>query len=150
MELYLVRHGDAVEASVDPERPLSERGRHEVETVAHKLAARAVRPVEILHSGKARAQQTAEIIAGVLGLGDRVRERSGLAPNDDPGDVATEVEATQDDLMIVGHLPMLERLAGLLAHRDANRSPVSFPTGGVVCLVRGDRGQWRVAWAEEP
>ena len=38
MKLYLVRHGEAVSRSQDPERPLSQRGRSDVEGVATRLA----------------------------------------------------------------------------------------------------------------
>ena len=63
MMLYLVRHGDAVGADVNPTRPLSEEGREEVLKVAHHLKKNRIEVDHIWHSGKVRAIETAEIIA---------------------------------------------------------------------------------------
>ena len=63
MRLYLVQHGDAIPERVDPERPLSAKGRRDVEAVARLLASAGTRAVRVAHSGKLRAQQTAEVLA---------------------------------------------------------------------------------------
>ena len=42
--LFLVHHGDAVSADVNPMRPLSDRGRVEVNMLAQKAAERGARP----------------------------------------------------------------------------------------------------------
>ena len=62
MRLYLVQHGDAVPERLDPERPLSAAGRREVEAVARLLAGAGARVAHVVHSGKLRAQQTAELL----------------------------------------------------------------------------------------
>ena len=56
MKLYLVHHGDAVPADVDPQRPLSAEGRVGVEQVAGAAAQRAVKPAVVWHSGKLRTR----------------------------------------------------------------------------------------------
>ena len=61
--LYLVQHGEAVPDDVDPARPLSQAGKKDVERLAEFLARRKLAVSRILHSGKLRAQQTAELIA---------------------------------------------------------------------------------------
>ena len=74
MRLYLVQHGDALPEQVDPERPLSAEGRRDVEAVARLLASAGTRAVRVAHSGKLRAQQTAEVLAAAWHLpqsGDR-------------------------------------------------------------------------------
>ena len=63
MRRYLVQYGDAVPERLDPERPLSPAGRREVEAVAHLFASTGARVVRVAHSGKLRAQQTAELLA---------------------------------------------------------------------------------------
>ncbi len=83
MLVYLVRHGEAVPDNVDPARPLSEKGRAEVEETAKQLLADGAKVDEIWHSGKLRAKQTAEIIARVLGV-EKVLEKPGLKPDDPP------------------------------------------------------------------
>jgi phosphohistidine phosphatase len=47
-----------------------------------------VRVELILHSGKLRALETAEILARELGPGIEVRQADGLAPKDDPPEAA--------------------------------------------------------------
>ena len=144
MHLFLVQHGQAKAESEDPERPLTEQGVDDVTRVAgHALEQLGVRPARIVHSGKTRARQTAEIWAGELGL--QADEVDGLAPNDDPTAWVGRIEANNDDdLMLVGHLPHLARLAGLLLAGDADRQPVKFQPGGLVALERTDAG-WQVA-----
>ena len=58
--IYLLHHAEAVDASVDPQRPLSPGGRAHAARLAADAAARGVRPDVIWHSGKLRARQTAE------------------------------------------------------------------------------------------
>ena len=81
--VILVRHGEALSKQEDPARPLSDRGRNRAETTARWLASIGLPVGEIRHSGKARARETAEIVAAALDAGERVREAEGLAPNDD-------------------------------------------------------------------
>jgi len=61
LRVYLVRHGKAKSKEEDPERHLTERGAEEVRRVARFLAAAGIQVSKILHSGKTRARQTAEI-----------------------------------------------------------------------------------------
>jgi len=76
--IFLVQHGKAYTEAEDPERRLTPKGIAETEKVARHLAAAGVRPAEIIHSGKTRARQTAEILARHLGA--PVREGEGLGP----------------------------------------------------------------------
>jgi len=62
MRLYLVQHGEAKREEEDPSRPLTENGRREVEIVAKFLSEAGIKIDKILHSGKLRAAQTAEIL----------------------------------------------------------------------------------------
>ncbi|MCK4829093.1 phosphohistidine phosphatase SixA, partial [bacterium] len=52
-------------------------------------------------------------------------------------------------LMIVGHLPHLSRLAGLLLTGDPENQVVEFINSGVVCLTGQDK-QWTLSWAVVP
>ena len=143
MRVYLVRHGEALSEDVDPERHLTDAGAEEVRRIAADAVDQlGVRPARILHSGKARARQTAEIWAGLVG-GSAV-DADGLAPNDDPTIWAGRLETGSDDTMLVGHLPHLERLAALLATGDAGRAVAGFAAGGLVALERAGGG-WTIA-----
>ena len=52
-------------------------------------------------------------------------------------------------LMLVGHLPFLGRLVGLLVAGNAEVPVVRFGTASVVRLVY-ERGSWSVDWALKP
>ena len=62
MKLYLVQHGDALAKDIDADRPLSEKGQSDVKRIASFLAGR-MEVSRVMHSGKTRAQQTAELLA---------------------------------------------------------------------------------------
>ena len=82
MLLYLVQHAESKSKQDDPERHLSEKGVREAEAVAAFLRPLGLGVREIWNSGKARAAETAEILARVVKSDHGVRERDGLAPND--------------------------------------------------------------------
>jgi len=64
MLLYLVRHGEAVQAdTADSSRALTPEGAAEVEKMASHLASIRVSADIIFHSTKTRAKQTAGIFA---------------------------------------------------------------------------------------
>ncbi len=145
MRAYLAQHGRAFSSEEDPARPLTDQGREEIARVAGFLSLFAKpRPSRIVHSGKLRAQQTAEMFAEAWG-GLDVAVAEDLAPNSDPAVWADHLEAASHDVMIVGHLPHLARLAGLLLAGDAEREPVRFRNGGVACFERTESG-WTLAW----
>jgi phosphohistidine phosphatase len=139
VKLYLVQHGQAKAEEEDPERPLTSRGFEDVGRVADYARERlGVRPTRVAHSGKLRARQTAEIWGRQL---DAVVEQAdALSPNDNAKDWAGQLQTEHADLMLVGHLPHLARLAGLLLTGDAARSVIGFRQGGLVGLVPTDAG----------
>ena len=145
MRVYLVRHGEANSEEVDRERHLSGRGANEVRRIATDAVSHlGVRPARVVHSGKARARETAEIWSGLIAAD--LAEGDSLAPNDDPSIWAARLEGDADDTMLVGHLPHLERLVGLLVTGKADTAVAGFPPGGLVALERADRG-WVVSAA---
>ena len=91
MRLYLVRHGDALSPGVDPERRLSEAGHQQVGRLAAFLSARAVRVARVLHSGKPRAEQTAEALAAAVAPAAVPVLHDGLSPNDPVEPLAGEI-----------------------------------------------------------
>ncbi len=145
----LVQHGEAVSEDVDPRRPLSERGRQEVERVASFLAKIGFKPTRIVHSTKLRAKQTAEILAEKLKPVHGVEEVEGLEPLADPRPWAEKLGGIGGTLMIVGHLPHLAKLAGLLLVGNQEADIIRFRYGGVFCLERSEKG-WKLAWAITP
>jgi len=143
MPLYLVQHGKNLPQEQDPDKPLSEEGRSDVAAAAAAARKAGVRAAKIEHSGKARARQTAEILAEALSPRGGVAQRDGLSPNDDVEPVAKSL-SPGDDLMLVGHLPFMEKLAArLVAGRE--EPVVKFQKGGIVCLDK-EGGGWYVKW----
>ncbi len=149
MRVYLVQHGEAEAKSVDPARPLTARGRADVERVAALAARLGVEVHQIRHSGKMRAEQTAKLLGEALSPPGGVVAVSGLDPQDDVQPVAEALEREAQPVMLVGHLPFLACLAGRLLVGDEERSPVEFRTAGIVCLSY-EEGCWRVASAVTP
>jgi phosphohistidine phosphatase len=150
MRLYLVQHGEALAKEMDPERPLSERGRSDVERLADFLRRAGIRVAHVAHSGKTRARQTAEILAAALLQGGDVESRSGIDPKDSIEPVAEEMASWSRDAMLVGHLPFMGRLASWLLWQGEHPDSVAFRPGSVVCLERGDESEWTLAWMIRP
>ena len=155
MRLYLVQHGPAKSKDEDPDRPLTEAGEDVVRRVARRLGESGAVAVEgILQSGKTRARRTAEILAEALHPPAGVRAVEELGPVDDPGLWVErlpelETEFGEGGVMLVGHLPFMERMAALLLSGDAEETVVRFQQGGVLCLER-EGGSWVVAWYLAP
>jgi phosphohistidine phosphatase len=150
MVLYLVQHAEAKGKEEDPARDLTEKGRRDMERMARYLKGLEVQVKQIFQSGKTRAQSTANILAAQVQPTAGVSEAPGLAPLDDPGIWAERLQNLDEDIMLVGHLPHLGRLAALLLSGDQERSVVNFQMGGVVRLRRLEAGQWAVDWMVVP
>ena len=143
MRLYLVQHGPAKTEDEDRERPLTDEGVAIVRRVARDAVERfGVRVARVIHSGKARTRQTAEAWGELLDTD--VEQEDALAPNDDPATWVARLDGETEDLMLVGHLPHLARLTGLLVTGTSDHSVVSFRQGGLVGLERADTG-WVVS-----
>jgi phosphohistidine phosphatase len=148
VDFYLVRHGEAFPGAQDPIRPLTPSGRAHVEHLGRLAAARGIRPAAIFHSGILRAKQTAEILAAQLAPDVEIQSITGLMPEDDPDIAAGELETAQQPMMLVGHLPHMNRLVALLINRNLSRDVVNFSPASMVCCARGP-SQWMLAWMLE-
>lgn len=151
MHLYLIQHGEARSKEHDSERSLTDIGTESVNRVGHFLEENGRVEVDtIYHSGKLRALQTADILVKSVAAENGLVETEGLAPMDDPGIWQRKLKDMHQNVMLVGHLPHLSRLAGLLLTGDAAREPVLFHNGGVVCLFRDADHQWMIDWIVIP
>ena len=149
MKLYLVQHGEATSEKLDPARPLTQKGRSEVSKIAKFLKETGIEVDVIWHSTKTRAMQTAQILAEAVSPKECTVERQGLAPNDSVDELQKELASRELDLMIVGHLPFLQKLASTLLLGSEFYDLVGFRQGGAVCLQR-EEGAWRLIWAIIP
>lgn len=138
--VVIVRHADAVPGFPDRARPLSPRGVEEAERVAAKVAGLGIVIAEVRHSGRERARHTAEILSRGCRAAEPVAT-PGLDPEDDPDEVALELQLIPQPVAVVSHMPLVARLASRLLTGDADRAPVLFPTAGALVLRRVD-GCW--------
>jgi phosphohistidine phosphatase len=133
----------------DPKRPLTDLGRQHAAWTGNLAARLGVEVEQIRHSGKARAQETAEIMGEVLSPGEGVVATSGLSPLDDVEPVAEDLEEASQPIMLVGHLPFMERLAGYLLTGDDQQPVIDFTNAGIVCLEKQD-DHWQASWIITP
>jgi phosphohistidine phosphatase len=145
MLLYLVQHGEAAPEDLDPERKLTEKGTADVRKIANLLRPLGLTVKSVWRSEKARAKETSEILGPVVGV-SVPSERSGLSPNDPIHPIQEEIAGADGDLMIVGHLPFLGKLASALLTGSESADIVAFQQGGILCLERLQESGWKTRW----
>ena len=150
MRLYLVQHGDAVAKDVDPDRPLSDQGRADIQRLAAWLANQHVQVAQILHSGKRRAIETAELLRPLLESPDQIFEGQGLAPNDSPEAFLRQLRHPKKDTLIAGHMPFVARTVSQALTGAPDRQLVEFLPGSVAGLERSDRVTWHLFMFARP
>jgi len=153
MKLYLVQHGEAEPKarSEGEDRALTRHGRRDVARVAAFVERAGIEVTQIRHSDKRRAQETAAILAEQLSPAGGTSLLPGLGPEDDPRRTAELINRESRPLMLVGHRPFMERLAGLLVAGSPDRLVVCFEPGGIVCLEQEAKTRaWSIAWAVTP
>lgn len=151
--LYLVHHGDAVGPEVNPMRPLSDRGRVEVDLLAQKAADQGTKPDVIWHSGKLRARQTAEAFWKRCNPLATFSASRGLQPTDPTGWILDAIAGETKDILLAGHFPHLPRLLARLVTGDPDAAPGQFPLNGMVALeASGERWieRWRIGVTRDP
>ncbi|MBW7997018.1 MAG: phosphohistidine phosphatase SixA [Candidatus Glassbacteria bacterium] len=148
MKVYLVRHGRAVSPQADAAKPLSDEGRSEIEHVARTLKNMNISVSAVYHSGKLRAEESAMILAAALEAGS-AKQTSGLAPNDEPEESLGLIEASEGDIMLVAHLPLLDRLLRVLVNPEKDEGLPEFGAGTMVAVEQvGD--SWQIFRALGP
>ncbi|MGB9629450.1 MAG: phosphohistidine phosphatase SixA [Thermodesulfobacteriota bacterium] len=151
MKLYLVQHGEAKPEAEDPERSLSVKGEDETRKISIAGKKLNLRPSKVYHSGKLRATQTAKILAEGLNIpASSVLFAQGLNPNDDVRPWAKRISEETEDLMLVGHLPFLEKLVSLLLCGNEDLRIVLFRYSGIVCLEKKEDKKWAIRWVLLP
>ena len=150
MKLYLVQHGEAVAKENDPDRPLSEKGITDVKRIGRALTHSKVAVERVIHSGKLRARQTAEILASEIAPGVQLEIHDQIRPNDNPGSFDLLNDNRSTDTMVVGHLPFMAKLVSLLVAGDDSLALVAYKPGSIVCLQRIEADSWQINWMLRP
>ena len=136
--ITLVHHADAVGPLVDPERPLSRRGRAQADWLAREALGAGIKPAVILHSGKLRARQTAEYFWRACNPLADFKMVKGLRPDDGPTIMRDSLLMEERAALVVSHMPLLPALARALAPEVED-----FPTNGLIVLERAADGRCR-------
>jgi phosphohistidine phosphatase len=150
MKLFLVQHAQAVSGDVDPDRPLTADGRRDIKKITEFIKPLSLTVDSLLHSGKTRARQTAELLAEVVTVQNEMVAHKGLSPKDDVQLIKDGIVSVGRDLMIVGHLPFMAKLASLLLTGSESSETVSFKQGCIVCLSGENGNRWQIDWMITP
>ena len=116
MQLYVVRHGIAIDredpkSPPDPERYLTEEGIEKTKEVAKAIASLHLSPDALISSPYVRAMQTAEIFARELGYAkQKIRRTDMLLPGAEPSHVFRELarDKQASAVFLFGHAPQLD------------------------------------------
>jgi phosphohistidine phosphatase len=150
MALYLVQHGKSLPKDQDPDQGLSEDGTTETDRIASLAQDYGVNVSQIRHSVKTRARQTAEILASALKPQNGIQEISGIKPMDDVAACAAKIDP-EENVMLVGHLPFMERIASYLITGSIDQAVIKFQNSGIVCLDKDPETQsWVIKWTLMP
>jgi phosphohistidine phosphatase len=140
MQLYIVRHGIAIDRE-DPkcppeaERYLTEEGVEKTKQVAEAVAALGIQADLMFSSPYVRATQTAAIFASELEYSkQKIRRTDSLLPGAEPGAFLRELAREKDvsTVLCFGHAPHVDGL--LAAAVGASRHITSMKKAGVALV----------------
>ncbi|MCK9224168.1 MAG: histidine phosphatase family protein [Candidatus Muirbacterium halophilum] len=145
MKLYLVQHGVYIE-NENGDKVLSDNGRIETTKAAlHSSEFYNIDVDKIYTSTKTRAIQTAEIIGKVLGDNIEIVIDETLSPDSNTTPWKRMIEDSNDNIMVVGHLPFLAKLLSIILVTDIDTDILTFKNSCIVCLERTKKG-WIIDW----
>ena len=151
MELYLVQHSESKSKEEDPERGLSDHGFANIRKMAAYAKKLNISVENIYYSNKLRARQTAEELAKTVIPAMGLKQREDIAPMDNVTSIKDEIKTRENSLMIIGHLPFMNKLASALLCEDEEKNIVSFLNGCIVKLSKNDEtNAWSLKWMITP
>lgn len=158
MDLYLIRHADAVSigeegVASDEERSLSAKGRSQSKALAEALERQQVRLTKVLTSPLLRARQTAEgLLESWSGPRPELIEIKELEPGFQPKRLARRLnDLKADSIALVGHQPDMSGWAAWLI--GSNKAQVDFAKAGAAYIACGDaihKGAGTLVWVVTP
>ncbi len=158
MELYLLRHGDAVDRltggyAQDEDRPLTERGQTEAITAATALMRLHGTIDQIFTSPLVRTRQTAQVVADHLQPAPPIAISAALAPGGNHAALYQTLseQPAQTAILLVGHMPDVGEIAGWLIWSDP-QATLPFRTGGLcrITLSAIAAGAGDLRWLAPP
>jgi phosphohistidine phosphatase len=128
--LWLLRHGDAAEGSLDAERPLTDKGREQSRAAGAALKALGVELDACMTSPKLRAADTARIVCEQLGDVEPALEPK-LAGG--PFDAEALAAGLGEEVLLVGHDPDFSAAVHALTGAQ-----VRMKKGGLAAVDKGE------------
>jgi len=158
MELYIVRHGIAIDREdpkcpADPERYLTEEGVEKTKGVAKGLAALGVAPGLFLTSPYTRALQTAEIFADALDYArQKIRRSELLLPGAEPTLLFRELarEKQASSIFLFGHAPHLDDVVATVLGSKKHGTALIKAGVALLDLKRISQPTDSLAWLATP
>ena len=138
MELYILRHGIAVERGTpgykkDSDRPLTPEGEEKMRQIANAMRGMDLKFDLILSSPYARAEQTAKIVAGELD--EDVSYSDYLVPGGNALELIGEInDERAQRVLLVGHEPDLSSLISVLITGGSDAG-IELKKGGLCRLT---------------
>lgn len=149
MNVYLIRHGESFPTGSDNLRPLSDKGKEDIQNLADFLSPLNIKVGNIYHSEKLRAKQTAAIIETAITSYASMQTYIELDPLNSIIPTVDLIKSSEKDLMFVGHMPFMGKLCSYLTAGDESIDIVNFKTGSIVCLEKLE-GLWSIKWMLTP
>ena len=150
MKLYCMRHGEALSATENAERPLSTKGQQDAKAIGKYLADSLISIPHIIHSPKLRAKETAEYVASSMPKARLVEAKTGLDETDNLDYILEELPNWHEDTLIVGHFPFLSQLVSHLVIHQPSSPIVRFAPATIVCLELHEAQRWIINWVMSP
>ena len=151
MRFIIVRHGEAEYHNEDDTRKLTPRGRKEAESTGRFLNYLNVKPRYIIHSIKERSHATALIISEILNATNGLHFEKNAGPDGDLHHIMDIVMNVEDPVILVSHIPLVNKISNYLLSGDHTRTILRFDTGTVLILDRNNNfksghisNQWRI------
>ena len=138
MEIYVLRHGIAVERGApgykkDSDRPLTKEGEEKLKQIAQAMLAMELEFDLILSSPYIRAAKTAQIVAAELD--EEVTFTDYLEPEGNPLALIGQINDSKPQrVLLVGHEPHLSQLISLLMS-GGTASSIELKKGGLCKLT---------------
>jgi phosphohistidine phosphatase len=158
MQLYIVRHGIAIDRDdpkcpPDPERYLTEEGVEKTKQVAKGVAALGATADLLLSSPYVRAMQTAEIFAAALDYPkQKIRRMDLLLPGAEPSMLFRELAKDKESssIFLFGHAPQLDDI--IATALGSRHHLTSLKKAGVALLElkRVSPPSAEIAWLAPP
>lgn len=154
LRLLLLRHAKAEQDSGEGDfaRALTVRGQNDAAKMGHALDTRGYIPDLVLCSSAKRTVQTCELLAPELAKAPRVEFLKSLylAPPKKIFEVVRAMPESSKSLMVIGHNPGMEDLAGRLCRKPQSKAEAEhgavlrekFPTCALAVLDF-DVAAWR-------